>query len=117
MPNPLRGEVMIKIGGSEYSLIFSHDAIASIEAEFNESILDVQHKFSMAGVRLFVLMAVTGLDKATCSGSKIPPIFETIETLNKALHVAYFGAEFTNEMVAEPEESTQKKTQSRSKPQ
>ncbi len=99
---------MIEISGKEFPLVFSFDAIASIEAEFDQPLLMAADQI---GARIektyFFLAAALGgeFTKEQLSNEKLPPLLITIERLQRALNVALFGVEVLDE---EPEKPKKK---------
>jgi len=113
MPNPIKGEgVEIEISGKSYPLIFTFDAIAKIEAEFDQLITEIQARLPRAGVMVALLkVALVGFEDDLME-AEIPPVIETQLLIQKAIHIAYFGAEATKEFEKADKKAAKKKGKS-----
>ena len=111
MHNPVKGEgVEIEISGKSYPLIFSFDAIAKVEAEHDRLITEVQLDMPRVSVILCLLnAALVGFDGELSGNDDLPPIIETQLLIQKALHIAYFGNELTEELEKEDAKKDAKK--------
>lgn len=93
MPNPIKGEVLIEISGEQFPLIFSFDAIAVIETEFDKSILKIQEDLSRIDTVYSLLSAClpAKFTKQQLAKEKLPPVLVLQGLIQKALYLAYFG--------------------------
>ncbi len=98
---------MIEISGKEFPLIFSFDAIASVEAEYDLSILDVQQDMGRID-KIYTMLAAAlpeEFTKEKLAKEKLPPVLVLQGLIQEALYVAYFGTEAPKD-----EPKTKKKT-------
>ncbi len=58
MTNPLKGQILINLGGKDYSCRLTVDAIIKIETELDKGILAITQKLSEADVRIGDLAVV-----------------------------------------------------------
>lgn len=101
MHNPVKGEgVVIEIDGKEYPLVFTYDAIAKIEAKYDQVIADVQTRLPRVDVMLDLLNAALVGYKGELGQAEIPPLIATQMLLQKALYIAYYG-------VSDPDKQTE----------
>lgn len=98
---------MIKIGGDDFPLIFSFDAIANVEAEFDKPILTVQEDMSRIETVYSLLVAALGgkFTKKQLTKESLPPVLALQGLIQKALYLAYFGTDAPKE-----DKETKKKT-------
>lgn len=108
--NPIKGEgVEIVISGKLYPLIFSFDAIAKVEAEHDQLITEIQGRLPRADVMVSLLEAsLVGFD-GNLMEAEIPPVIETQLLIQKAIHIAYFGAKVTKEFEKSDKKANAKK--------
>ncbi len=107
--NPIKGEVMIMISGKEYPLVFSFDAIAKIETEFNQTIMDAQVNLGRAEVlQKFLKASTSGAYSGPIEVDVLPPLLICQQLVQRALHIAYFGTEATEQLESEEDEEQEK---------
>ncbi len=58
MTNPLKGQILINLGGKDYSCRLTVDAIIKIETELDKGILAITQRLSEADVRIGELAVV-----------------------------------------------------------
>jgi len=58
MTNPLKGQILINLGGKDYSCRLTVDAIIKIETELDKGILTITQKLSEADVRMGELVCI-----------------------------------------------------------
>lgn len=110
MHNPIKGEILIKINGDELPLIFSYDAIAKIEAKYDDSILSIQEDMGRIEKTYSFLEAALNGAKTfkELKKAELPPVLEITETLRSALGVAYFGGDSIADAKAEDKDTKKK---------
>lgn len=96
------------ISGKEFPLVFSFDAIAKLEAHYNDSIMSAQEGMDrIEKVYIFLEAALNGaftLDQL--KDEELPPVLVIAGLLTRALTVAYFGPDHLDK----PDEDTKKKS-------
>lgn len=58
MTNPLKGQILINLGGKDYSCRLNVDAIIKIETHLDKGILTITQKLSEADVRMGELVCI-----------------------------------------------------------
>jgi hypothetical protein len=58
MANPLKGQILVKLGGKDHTCRLNVDAIISIETELDKGILSITQKLSEADVRMGELVCI-----------------------------------------------------------
>lgn len=86
---------MIEISGKEFPLVFSFDAIASIESQYDASVLEVQEDMSRIDKIYSMLVAALNgaFTKDELKDQDLPPVLVIQGLLKQALVIAYFGDE------------------------
>ena len=97
MDNRVKGSTTVEIGGREYTLYYSWDAIAKIEAEIGKNAYDLSEP------NILAIFAAAGFEKhhpemtAAQIKSLSPPLIPLLQAVNRAYNYSYYGKEIIPE--------------------
>ncbi len=97
MDNRVKGSTTVEIGGREYTLYYSWDAIAKIEAEIGKEAYDLSDPNTLA------IFAAAGFEKyhpeltADQIKSLSPPLIPLLQAVTRAYNYSYYGKEIIPE--------------------
>ncbi len=97
MDNRVKGSTTVEIGGREYTLYFSWDAIVKIQAEIGKEAYDLSDPNTLA------IFAAVGFEKyhpdmtAAQIKSLSPPLIPLLQAVNRAYNYSYYGQEIIPE--------------------
>jgi len=101
MDNRVKGSTTVEIGGREYTLYFSWDAIAKVEAQIGKEAYDLSDPNTLA------IFAAAGFEAyhpdmtADQIKSLSPPLIPLLKAVNRAYNYSYYG----NEIIPEEEKA------------
>lgn len=119
MENQITGDVEFNMGGKAYVLNFDWAALNSLKSKYNDDQLTEVLNGNMGDIQIIAEVLADGLKKhhKDITPADVikasPPLVPTIQALDRALSIAYWGAEIDDPDFGKEQEPEKKTPQNR----